>query len=63
MLILTKSVKNLVASIKVKDKQIAFIMEKITTLIEEKSNNSNQKQHLSLHEEGENSANEVSQNQ
>ena len=56
-------VSTLAFSMKAKDEQIAFIMEKITMLTAEKPTPSNQNQHPSLQEECENSANEVAQNQ
>ena len=51
---LIASVESLVVNMKAKDEQITFMMEKITMLTGERSITSNQKQHLSFQEEGEN---------
>ena len=59
---IAKIMESLTASKKTNDEQITFMMEKITTLTRAKPKTSNQKQHLSLQEKGENSIIEVAKN-
>ena len=54
--LLAKSMKMLAASVKEKDEQIAFMMNKITSLTGKDAATSEQSQNPSLHEKKENSA-------
>ena len=61
VVLLAKRLKALAASVKEKDEQIAFKMEKITNLIGKTTLEQNQ--HPSLQEEGKNSVKEVAKDQ
>ena len=61
--LLAKSMKMLATSVREKDEQITFMMNKITSLTEKDAATSGQSQNPNLHEEKENSAKAVKESQ
>ena len=61
--LLAKSMEIFAASVKEKDEQIIFMMNKITTLTEKRSTTSMQNLNLNLHEKEENSTKAVIESQ